>query len=338
MAERMNRQWRLARRPTTGTLDRSHFDFVTEPVPALHDGQFLVRLSHLSCDPTQRGWAAGDTYWPAIPLGEVMRGFSGGTVIESRHPDFREGERVQGLFGWQDYAVTNGTGLFPALKIPDGIAMEQALGVFGLTGLTAYFGLLEVGRPKPGETVLVSGAAGATGAIVGQIAKVKGCRAVGIAGGADKCRWLVEQAGFDAAIDYKAGDLAGQLAQHCPQGVDVFFDNVGGEILDAALGALAMHARVVICGAIARYQDFSKSTGMLHATYLNLLMRRSRMEGFLVLDYYDRLEPALKDLTEWVRNGRIKDKVDVRPGLDKAPEIYDALFTGGNDGKLLIQV
>jgi NADPH-dependent curcumin reductase CurA len=335
----MNRQLRLRKRPSPA-LTRDCFEMVEEPASHPGDGQFVVRVTHISCDPTQRGWAAMDTYYPAVGIGEVMRAFAGGEVVESRHPRFKVGDKVQGLFGWQTYALSDGGGLSPVMPVPADVAMEQALGVLGLNGLTAYFGLLGIGQPRPGETVLVSGAAGATGSIVGQIARIKGCRAVGIAGGSEKCRLLTETFGYDAAIDYREGDLASQIQARCPNGVDVFFDNVGAETLDAALANLALHARVVFCGAIAAYDSLvtGRAAGNLSASYFNLLMRRARIEGFVVLDYYDRAEPALRDLAAWYRAGQLRDRVDVHEGLENAPEIYELLFSGGNVGKLLIKV
>ncbi len=252
--EGKNRQWLLARRPA-GMIEPADFQWVTGPVPAPADGEVLVRNLWLSCDPAQRGWIAGDTYLPAVKIGEVVRSFAVGSVVESRHPKFKAGQLVQGLFGWQDFACA-GPGTPSALApVPEGVPVETAMSALGPTGITAYFGLLDVGRPKAGDTVVVSGAAGATGSAVGQIAKIQGCRTIGIAGGAEKCRWLTEDYGFDAAVDYKSENVGKKLRELCPNGIDVFFDNVGGEILDLALARLAMRGRVVLCGAIARYND-----------------------------------------------------------------------------------
>jgi hypothetical protein len=296
----------------------------------------LVRNLWLSVDPTQRGWIAGDTYLPAVKIGEVVRSFAVGKVIESRHPGFKPGQLVQGLFGWQDYASAKpGAESAPAAVVP-GVPIETAMSALGVTGITAYFGLLEVGRPKAGETVVVSGAAGATGSIVGQIAKIQGCRAIGIAGGAEKCRWLVEEYGFDAAIDYKSEQVGKRLKELCPKGVDVFFDNVGGEILDAALARLARRGRVVLCGAIARYNDTSQAPGPKN--YLNLLVQRGRMEGFIVLDYMPRAAEAVAALSGWLKEGRLKDRVDVENGLENAPLALGRLFKGENRGKQLVRI
>jgi len=333
-SDRVNRRWLLARRPR-GLVAAEDFRWVEEPVPTPGEGEVLVRNLCLSCDPTQRGWMAGDTYMPAVPLGEVMRSFAAGRVVESRSPRFAAGQLVQGLLGWQDYAVTSpeAAGLVP---LPAGAPLETALSILGLTGLTAYFGLLEVGRPKADETVVVSGAAGATGSAVGQIAKIKGCRAIGIAGGQDKCQYLMSELGFDAAIDYKSEDVAQRLAETCPNGIDVYFDNVGGGILDAALQRLAMRGRVVICGAISRYNESSPQPGPSH--YLHLLVKRGRMEGFLVLDYMDRAAEAVTALATWLKQGKLKDRVDVQIGLENAPAALLRLFTGANRGKQLVKI
>jgi NADPH-dependent curcumin reductase CurA len=296
----------------------------------------LVRNHLLSCDPTQRGWMAGDTYLPAIKLGEVIRAFAGGTVAESRHPGFTPGQLVTGLFGWQEWAVARpGPPSSPA-RVPAGVPLETALSILGLTGITAYFGLLDVGKPKAGETVVVSGAAGATGSAVGQIARISGCRVVGVAGGAEKCRLLTEELGFDAALDYRGEDLSKRLGALCPKGIDVFFDNVGGPILDAALANLALHGRVVLCGAISRYSDTGPAPGP--SNYLSLLMRRGRMEGFIVLDYLPRAGEAVQALAAWLREGKLKDRLDVQEGLEQAPAALARLFSGENRGKQLVKL
>jgi NADPH-dependent curcumin reductase CurA len=333
--ERKNRQWLLARRPQ-GMVSAEDFRWVETPVPAPGEGEVLVRNLWLSCDPTQRGWIAFDTYLPKVEIGDVVRSFAVGEVVESRHPKFQPGQLVQGLFGWQDYAcVKPGTESAPS-PVLSGVPIETAMSALGLTGITAYFGLLDVGRPKPGETVVVSGAAGATGSAVGQIAKIKGCRAVGIAGGAEKCRWLIEDYGFDAAIDYKSEDVGARLRELCPKGVDVFFDNVGGEILDAVLARLAMRGRVVLCGAIARYSDSAPGVGPKN--YPNLIVKRGRMEGFLVFDYMPRAAEAVAELSVWLKDGRLKNRVDVMQGLENAPAALARLFKGENRGKQLLRI
>jgi NADPH-dependent curcumin reductase CurA len=243
---------------------------------------------------------------------------------------------VVGMFGWQDYAVAKTDAKSAPTKVLPGVPLELAMSTLGMTGITAYFGLLEVGRPLAGQTVVVSGAAGATGSIVGQIARIQGCRVVGIAGGKDKCDWLVKEARFDAAVDYKNEDVAARLRVLCPAGIDVYFDNVGGDILDIALAQLAMHGRVVLCGAIATYNDAELRPGPKH--YLNLLLKRGRMEGFLVLDYLPRAAEAVMQLWQWVQAGEIKDRVDVMHGLENAPRALIRLFTGENQGKQLLRI
>lgn len=335
METRINRQWRLAARPE-GMVGDGHFRWSEEPAPEVAaDGQLLVRTLYLSCDPTQRGWMARDTYLPAVAIGEVMRSFGVGRVVESRHPAYAVGQLVQGQLGWQDYALLDG-GSARLSVVPDGVPIPIAMSVLGITGLTAYFGLLEIGRPQAGETVVVSAAAGATGSVAGQIARLKGCRVVGIAGGPDKCRWLVDEARFDAAIDYRNEEVAARLAALCPDGIDVYFDNVGGEVLDAALARLAFHGRVVVCGAIADYNRSELAPGPSH--YLNLLLQRGRMEGFLVLDFLDRAGEAVAELGRWVEAGEIKVQVDIQEGLENAPRTLRRLFTGENRGKQLLKV
>jgi NADPH-dependent curcumin reductase CurA len=306
------------------------------PIPTPAEGEVLVRNLYLSCDPTQRGWMAADTYLPAVKIGEVMRASAVGRVVTSRAPGFAPGQLVQGMFGWQDYAIARPETATAPRLVPSGVSIETAMSVLGATGITAYFGLLDVGRAKAGETVVISGAAGATGSIAGQIARIQGCRVVGIAGGAAKCRVLTEELGFDAAIDYRSEDVSARLRETCPKGIDVFFDNVGGPILDAALARLAMRGRVVLCGAITRYNDAEPAPGP--ANYMNLLIRRGRMEGFLVLDYLPRAGEAITALAGWLREGKIKNRVDVQQGLENAPAALARLFRGENQGKQLVRI
>lgn len=338
MAARVNRQWRLAHRPT-GLVNATDFTWSAAPVPEIAGGQVLVQNLYLSVDPTQRGWMSTDTYLPAIAIGEVVRCVGVGQVVESKHPRFAPGQLVQGGLGWQDFLVSDGGGELPLSKLPAGIGAAQiplVMSVLGPTGITAYFGLLEVGRAQAGETVVVSGAAGATGSVVGQIARIKGCRAIGIAGGPDKCAWLTKEAGFDAAIDYKSEKADRRLLELCPNGIDVFFDNVGGDILDAALANLAMRGRVVLCGAIAMYNEKAPPAGPRN--YLSLLVKRGRMEGFIVLDYMKRAGEAVSALSQWVREGRIKHEEDIQVGLENAPDTLLRLFDGRNRGKQLLKV
>jgi NADPH-dependent curcumin reductase CurA len=331
-----NRQWVLSARPKE-MVERENFEWREEPVPQVGEGEFLVRNLWLSCDPAQRAWMEIDTYIPVLPLGEVMLSGSAGEVVESKHPDFAEGDLVAGAFGWQEYAVSDGgSGIFGVNKVPPGVDLPTALSLFGISGLTAYFGLLEVGQLKPGETVLVSGAAGSVGSLVVQIAKIKDCRVVGIAGGARKCEWLKNELGIDGAIDYKGEDVPARISELCPKGVDVFFDNVGGEILDAALDQIAFFGRVVLCGAISGYTNFEQRHGIRNTH--QLVVRRGTMRGFLVFDYLDRAMEAIAELAGWAAAGKIKSELDVVEGLENAPEALNRLFTGQNVGKQLVKV
>jgi NADPH-dependent curcumin reductase CurA len=336
MSEAKNRRWLLAERPKGECVDRN-FRWVEEPVPALDtDGEILVRTLYLSVDPTQRGWIARDGYLPAVPIGDVVRSVGVGRVEKSRHPGFTPGDLVNGMVGWQDYAKFQANGPGAPVKLPPGVPIPLAMSALGLTGLTAYFGLLDVGRPSAGETVVVSGAAGATGSAVGQIARIKGCRAIGIAGGKEKCDWLVKVARFDAAIDYRTENVAARLRDLCPKGVDVYFDNVGGDLLDVVLAQLAMRGRVVLCGAIATYNDTELRPGPKN--YLNLLIKRGRMEGFIILDYMKRAPEAVGELLGWVQSGELVDRVDVQEGLENAPATLRRLFAGENQGKQLLKI
>ncbi|WP_107073119.1 NADP-dependent oxidoreductase [Streptomyces rubellomurinus] len=331
----VNRQIRLARRPV-GEVRPEDWAHVTEPVPVPGDGEFLGRTRYLSLDPAMRGWLDDrPSYLPPVAIGEVMRAGSVVEVVASNHPEFQVGELVSGGFGVQEYAVSDGRGVIrvdPALAAP-----STYLGALGMPGLTAYFGLLEVGALKEGDTVVVSGAAGAVGTVVGQIAKLKGCRVVGIAGGPEKCALLTEELGFDAAIDYRAEDVRKALHAHAPGGIDVYFDNVGGEILDAALTRLAMRARVVVCGAISQYNNETAVQGP--SNYLSLLVRRARMEGFIVFDFARRYPEATRELAGWIGEGLIKVKEHVVDGgVDDFPAALGMLFRGENTGKLVLRV
>lgn len=331
----VNPQWRLASRPV-GLPKASDWEYVEEPATEPGDGEFRVAVEYLSLDPAMRGWMnEGRSYVPPVGIGEVMRALAIGRVIDSRNPDFEPGEQVSGQFGVQRYAVSDGRGV---RRIDTSLAPAPVhLGALGMTGLTAYFGLLDVGRPEPGQTVVVSGAAGAVGSVAGQIARIRGCRAIGIAGGPEKCAWLVEELGFDAAIDYKRGDLRTDLRRHAPDGVDVYFDNVGGETLDEVLRLLARGARVVICGAISQYNAREAPRGP--ANYMQLLVQRASMTGFLVFDYAARYPEALAELAGWLRAGELRSREDVvRGGLEDFPEVFLRLFRGENVGKLILQL
>jgi hypothetical protein len=336
MSDQLNRQWLLAARPQ-GMVERSHFELREAPVPNPAEGEFLVRNLYLSLDPAMRGWMSDTpSYIPPVGIGEVMRGACVARVVDSRHPGYQPGEIVLGTFGWQDFAVSDGDGAMPVTKIPEGVPPTWPLSVLGITSLTAYFGLREIAKPRAGETVVVSGAAGATGSVVGQIAKIDGCTAIGIAGGREKCDRLVSELGFDAAIDYKSEPVSKRLKEFCPGGLNVFWDNVGGELLEVALANLAMHARVVLCGAISSYNAEAPPPGPRN--YMNLLVRRARMEGFLVFDYLARADEAIADLVKWVGEGRLRVDEDVREGLENAPAALRSLFDGSNTGKLLVKI
>lgn len=336
MTQGVNRQWLLARRPRS-ELSNDDLKWVEAAVPTPGPGEVLVRNLYFSCDPTQRSWAAGDTYFPAMKIGEVMRAFAVGEVITSNDPTFRRGQLLQGLFGWQDYAaVRKEDSLFPIVPVPEGVSIETAMSILGFTGITAYFGLLEVGHAKAGETVVVSAASGATGSVAAQIAKLIGCKTIGIAGGADKCRYLTEELGLDAAVDYKSENVMTRLRECCPGGIDVYYDNVGGRILEAALANLGLRGRIVLCGAISGYNDAAGPAGPRN--YMRLLSMRGRMEGFVVVDYMPRALEATHAIAEWLRAGKIKDLVDVQYGLENAPAILNRLFSGQNRGKQLIKI
>jgi NADPH-dependent curcumin reductase CurA len=333
MAHRVNRQWLLARRPG-GMVSTDDFELVERAVPKLSEGQVLVRNLYLSCDPTQRGWIGRDTYMPAVKLGEVMRSIAAGEIVESQDARYEVGRLVQGMLGWQDFAIGKPDSVLLTPLLP-GVPIEASLNVLGLNGLTAYFGLLEIGRPQPGETVVVSAAAGATGSAAGQIALIKGCHVVGIAGGPDKCSY-VRELGFHDVIDYKSENVPQRLRETCPKGIDVYFDNVGGELLNAALARLAMHGRVVLCGAIARYNDTAPVPGP--SNYLSLIVQRGHMEGFIVLDYYDRATEAISVLYGWMTEGRLRYRSDIVHGLENAPAALARLFKGENQGKQLVKL
>ena len=330
----VNRQFRLAARPV-GLPKRTDWNLTEEPAPEPGDGQFLVEVLYISLDPAMRGWMnEGRSYIAPVGLGEVMRAAAVGRVVASKHPDFAVGDHVNGVFGVQQYALSKGAGV---TKIdPDLAPLPIYLGTLGMPGMTAYFGLLEIGKPKSGQTIVVSGAAGAVGTVVGQIARILGCRVVGIAGGAEKCRYLVAELGFDAAIDYKAQDVRKALREHCPNGIDVFFDNVGGDVLDAALANLARHARVVICGAVSQYNNTTAIKGP--SNYLSLLINRASMTGMVVFDYADRYSEAFNALAGWLAAGKLKSREDIVTGFANFPETLLKLFAGENLGKLVLQV
>jgi NADPH-dependent curcumin reductase CurA len=332
---KLNHQFKLAARPV-GSTKRSDWNYSSEQLREPAEGEVLIQILYISLDPAMRGWMneSKASYIAPVAIGEVMRAGAVGRVIASKNRQFAVGEHVVGMLGVQEYAYATGQGL--AKVDPKVAPLPVFLSALGMPGLTAYFGLLEAGQPKMGDTVVVSGAAGAVGTVVGQIAKIKGARVVGIAGGPDKCRYLVKELGFDAAIDYKNEDVAAALKRHCPKGVDVFFDNVGGDILDAVLARLAHGARIVICGAISQYNNTTPVKGP--ANYLSLLVNRATMKGIMVFDYYPRAAEAMKEIGGWLASGQLKTREDVEEGLERFPEIFAKLFSGENNGKLVLKV
>jgi len=334
MTDLTNRQFLLAKRPV-GAATRDTFTYQEIPVGQPVEGQILVKNEYLSLDPAMRGWMnEGKSYIPPVGLGEVMRALGVGKVIASSHPDFSVGDYVNGALGVQDYFLGAPRGFY---KIdPTLVPLPVYLSALGMTGMTAYFALLEVGTPKEGDTVVISGAAGAVGSIAGQIAKLKGCRVVGIAGGKEKCSYLIDELGFDGIIDYKNEDVLAGLKRECPKGVDVYFDNVGGDILDAVLSRLSFKARVIICGAISQYNNKEAVKGP--SNYLSLLVNRARMEGFVVMDYADRYGAAGQEMAGWLAKGQLKSREDIVEGLQTFPEMLMKLFNGENFGKLILKV
>ena len=330
----VNHQFRLAARPV-GLPKPSDWTYIEEPVRQPGEGEVLVKIQYVSLDPAMRGWMnEGRSYIAPVAIGEVMRAFAAGEVIASNDPDVAVGQHVGGLLGVQEYAVANGKGVFP---VDTSLApLPVYLGALGMPGVTAYFGLLDIGQPKEGDTVVISGAAGAVGGLVGQIAKLKGCRVVGIAGGPEKCRHLVEDLGFDAAIDYKAQDVTAALGEQCPKGIDIYFDNVGGDILDAALVHLARHARVVICGAISQYNNTSGLHGP--SNYLSLLVNHASMTGFTMGDYLPRYGEAVQEMAGWLASGKLVSREEIAAGLENFPQVLLRLFHGENTGKLVLEV
>ena len=330
-----NRQIRLKARPQ-GIPQAEHFEIVEAPVAELGEGQVLVRNIYLSVDPAMRGWIVDKVgYSKPVAIGEVMRSFASGRVAASRHPDYRVGDLVTGMFGWQDYAAVDGATIQRKISESD-LPLSTSLGVLGLNGITAYFGLLEIGQPKPGQTLVVSTAAGAVGSCVGQIGKALGCRAVGITGGVNKKRLCLDEFGFDAAIDYKSEDVDTALSKACPDGVDVYFDNTAGRISDAVLKQLRLGARVVICGtaSIASWDPIPQGPRVER----HLLVKRARMQGFVVLDFAQRYDEARTKLAEWVRNGTIKYREEILDGIEHAPDAIAGLYRGENLGKRLIRL
>lgn len=333
----VNRQWLMTARPD-GEIGPQNFTYAEAEMPTITDEEVLVKNLMFSFDPTQRNWMVDRPgYLPPVEIGAPMRAGSVSQVVESKHPDFATGDLVQTTGCWQDYAVvTPGKGPIGVNKVPPGVTPEMMLSILGITGMTAYFGLMDIGMPKAGETVLISGAAGATGSVVGQIAKLKGCRVVGIAGGEKKCNWLMEKAGFDAVIDYKSEDVSAQIAHHCPDKWDIFFDNVGGATLEAALNHINLYGRVVMCGAISTYNATQPEPGPNNL--MTLVTNRGRMQGFIILDFLPRAMEAIEQLMGWVASGDIVYEVDMAEGFENIPNTIRRLYTGENFGKQLLKV
>ncbi|MCI8212048.1 NADP-dependent oxidoreductase [Pseudomonas sp. S25] len=334
MSTQTNRQFLLAKRPV-GEASREDFTYQEVPVGELNSGQILVRNHYLSLDPAMRGWMnEGKSYIAPVGLGEVMRALGVGEVVGSQNDQFAVGDFVQGALGVQDYFLGEPKGFY---KVDPNLApLPRYLSALGMTGMTAYFALLDVGAPQSGDTVVISGAAGAVGSVAGQIAKLKGCRVIGIAGGKQKCESLINELGFDGVIDYKSEDVLAGLKRECPNGVSVYFDNVGGDILDAVLSRLAPKARVVICGAISQYNNTSPVKGP--SNYLSLLVNRARMEGFVVMDYASKFAAAGQEMAGWMAQGKLKSREDIVDGLETFPETLQRLFKGENFGKLVLKV
>lgn len=331
----MNKQLIFVKRPS-GKAGADTWELVSRPVPEPKEGQVLIRTHYVSLDPAMRGWMNDrKSYVEPVALGAVMRAYGVGQVVASQnHPKFQVGDYLVGVGGVQQYVATDGKGF---LQVDPKLApLPTYLGALGMTGLTAYFGMLEVGKIQPGDVVLISGAAGAVGSVAGQIAKIKSCRVIGIAGGSDKCKYLTEELGFDGAIDYKSENLAERLTALCPEGIDVFFDNVGGEQLDIALGRLRLHARVVICGAISQYNATAPPKGP--SNYLSLLVNRASMTGMIVFDWAPRYKEALQELGAWRAGGKLKSRETVYEGIENFSQTYDRLFTGEKQGKLVLKV
>lgn len=330
----LNRQFLLAARPS-GMVRESDLEYRESPVPEPGKGQVLIETHYISVDPSMRGQMENRAdYVAPLEIGDVMRAGAVGRVVRSRNADLPEGALVSGSLGMQDYALSDGRNP-PVRRFDDDTDPTVALGVLGGTGMTAYFGVLDIGQPKPGDTVVVSGAAGATGSVAGQIARIQGCRVIGIAGGHAKCRWLTDELGFHGAIDYKNEDVGAALDQLCPDGIDIYFDNVGGDILDLCLARIATGARVVICGGISRYNATGELAGPKN--YFNLVFRRARMEGFIVLDYANRFDEASRQMRDWIDTGEIRHQVTVVEGFKELPRTLIRLFEGFNTGKLMVR-
>ena len=336
---RRNRQWLLARRPS-GMVSESDFELVERPVLAIGPDEVLARVRYLSFEPAMRGWMDDrDSYVAPVELGAPMRAPGLAEVVASNDPAYAPGDMVFGMLSWSEYVTgrwSSETAGHAYRQVPVDLPADMLLGPLGSTGLTAYVGMLDVGRPQPGETVVVSGAAGATGSVAAQIARIKGCRVVGIAGGPEKCRWLLDHARLDDAIDYKSSDVRARLRETCPDGVDVYFENVGGAVLEAVLGNLAFGARIALCGLISGYNDAEARPGPRNL--FQLIVRRASIQGLLLWDFLDRLPEATADLRRWVDAGEIAFRVDMQDGFENIPVTFLRLFTGANEGKQLLRL
>ncbi|HTS64496.1 MAG TPA: NADP-dependent oxidoreductase [Candidatus Acidoferrales bacterium] len=331
----MNRQWRITARPQ-GRAKETDFAWGEEDLPALAEGQIRVRIVYLSLDPTNRFWMEPlDGYLPALPLGAVMRGITIGVVQESCNSAFASGDIVQGLGGWQEIYSGDAGGWTRLPRIP-GLPLTAFFGAMGHIGFTAYFGLMDIGKPKPGETLVVTAAAGAVGSLAGQMGKIAGCRVIGIAGSDEKCDWITRELGFDGAINYRKEKVADGLARACPNGIDIDFENVGGEVMDAVLGRINLNARIVLCGLISRYNATAPVPGPYN--FSNILVRRGRVQGFIAMDYAARFQEAASQIVPWLLSGKLKYRIDLVDGLRHAPAALNKLFDGTNQGKLLVKV
>ncbi len=336
--QQTNRQWILKSRPK-GTVSTDCFELKEAPMPEpdYAAGKLLVKNLWLSYDAAMRGWMSlKPSYMPPVDLGDPMRSFNVAQVVQSETAELPVGTLLQGMYGWQEYATASPTDMVPHRKLNRFITPEMALGVLGGSSTTAFWGLMDVGKPKKGETVVVSGAAGATGSVAAQIAKLKGCRVIGIAGGEEKCRWLIEKAGLDGAIDYKNDDVNARLKELCPEGINIFYDNVGGSILEAAINSIADYGRIVLCGAISISN--SKEPRVGPGNLVNLVIRRVRMQGFIALDYIDRTDEALAQLAVWAMEDKIAFRNDVQEGFENIPDTFMRLFEGRNQGKQLLKL
>lgn len=333
----VNRRFALRQRPE-GRIDDGTFELVAEELPAIGDGEALVRTEWVSLDPTNRGWISDvPGYLPPVAIGETMRGLALGRVVESKHPDYEEGQLVQGLIGWTEHFIASDAA--PVQRVPEieGVSPSLYLGALGMTGLTAWVGMREIGKPQEGETVIVSAAAGAVGSVAGQLAKRDDARVVGIAGGPEKCAILTEKLGFDAAVDHRADDWSAQLKAATPDGIDVDFENVGGEIMDAIFARLNLHARIALCGLISGYNDSAPPSGPREA-FGNLLVKRASLQGFIILDHFDKLAEVSAQLAEWIADGSLEPLETVVEGFEELPSAINMLFDGANVGKLVVRV